>query len=136
MIEGDVRGFQSADAEFGEHAEPTHVPEDRPDDPDRELLSEVLAQTKAALHESEPITAAEIAKFREIVARHPDGEDTLADVVADLAEVVLEIRFGTLFLRPEFRRRVSVLIAETLIDDPLSRSRLESFRSKLSQTAP
>lgn len=107
-------------------AETANKPPDRAEH--SEILEQVLRETLSLADNDAPVAAAEMARLRE-AARGRDAALTSA-AVQEMVAVVLSTRLGR-FIEASRRERMTQAIAETLLDDPRSRQRLEQLWRRL-----
>ena len=110
------------------------VPDPKPT-PDASLLEQVLRETLVAADSGEPLDPADTQTLVAVARRHRNSPLRLDPVAVDLVQSILQGRFRHLSGRPEFLATMSRQIAETLMDDPQTRQRLEAFWSRLSEAA-
>lgn len=111
-----------ADAPQPESQRPDSQPGHR-----RALLERVLRQTLLDDERDGPLDEADRRALAEVARRHRGKPLTLEPVGVDLVQAVLMTHFAGLADRPGFWRRVSLPIAETLLDDPVARGRIETL---------
>jgi len=100
-----------------------------------ELMDRVLQETLAATDADTPLDPTELAALIDVARRHCGQTPTLASIVVELVEAVLATRFGGVSDGGDRWRSMSSAIAETLMDDPTSRDRLESLWTRLCEAA-
>ena len=120
-------GFQRP---FADQPEPAPSDES-PDQSD--LMDRVLEETLAAADAGASLDPGELEALKEVARRHANEPLTLSPVATELVEAVLSTRFGRLRDKVEQWQSISSAIAETLMDDPSSRDRLQSLWARLSE---
>lgn len=109
------------------HALPESESSDRSGDAEAALLESVLEQTLGAEDPSELLERVPLDILADVVRAYR-GQPLLLDPVAvELVQVVLEQRFDTAATQGEVWKHVSRRIAQTLMDDPAGRARLETL---------
>ena len=111
------------------HALPESESSDRSGDAEAEaaLLESVLEQTLGAEDPNELLERVPLDILADVVRAYR-GQPLLLDPVAvELVQVVLEQRFDTAATQGEVWKNVSRRIAQTLMDDPAGRARLETL---------
>nr|MBL7038366.1 hypothetical protein [Pirellulaceae bacterium] len=98
-----------------------------------ELMDQVLQETLAATDADTPLDPSELEALIDVARQH--SGQTLASVVVELVEAVLATRFGGISDGGDRWRSMASAIAETLMDDPASRDRLESLWARLCEAA-
>ncbi len=128
-------GFDSDDGfqrPFADQPEPA-ASDEAADQSD--LMERVLEETLAATDAAAPLEPRELEALKEVARRHPDEPLTLLPVATELVRAVLSTRFGHLRDGTESWQSMTSTIAETLMDDPSSRDRLQSLWAQLSEAA-
>jgi hypothetical protein len=95
-------------------------------------LENVLRATLAICASDEPLDAADLERLRKVARRYAPSPLVNTHVVADLVFAVLEGHFlGGRVAEEVVWRTTANQIAQTLMDDPISRERLERFWTRL-----
>jgi len=126
-------GFSSDDdyqRPFADQPEPAPSG-DAPDSAN--LMDRVLEETLAATDADAALEPGEVDALKQVARRHPNEPLTLSPVATELVGAVLSTRFGHLRDKAEHWQSMSSTIAETLMDDPSSRDRLQSLWARLSE---
>jgi hypothetical protein len=113
-------------------ASPT--PSDRT--PDAALLEWVLRQTSEWYHSSEQFDAADMEALLEVGRRHRGEPLSLEPVAVELVQAALRGHFSPQADTAEVRRTICTQIAQTLLDDPVARERLQTFWAQLVRGQP
>jgi hypothetical protein len=98
--------------------------------PDDALLETVLQQTLTVLNPEESVDSSTKAALLAVARRYPAHSLLLSPIVVELVDAALPRPFvvGT---PHELRDRLTSQIAQTLMDDPVARPRLESLWTHL-----
>ena len=93
-----------------------------------EILEQVLRETLSLAEDDAALNAAELEALRDVARRR---RGALSDTEAtELAAAVLSTRWGRIIENSQ-RQRMARTIAETLLDDPRARERLEALWRRL-----
>ena len=101
-------------------------------DPNPEMLEQALRETLDRAQNA-PVSEAEMATLVSIAKKHGSVELNAHPIAADLVEALLAARFKMDRAQPEVWRRVSEQVAETLMEDPVAKPRLESLWKRLQE---
>ncbi len=107
---------------------------DSPPAATRELLEQVLRQTIAASETTEGLEENERTALRSVVDRHGGTPLSLEPIAVELIEAMLRLRMAALSKSDKFWKELSLWIAQTMMDDPDSKSRLESLWANLERS--
>jgi hypothetical protein len=96
-------------------------------------LQQVLAETRETLLLDEPLAAGDQQALAEVARRHRGRPLTLEPVARELVSAILRNHFSGLpgFLRGE--QSLSAQVAQSLMEDPVARERLEAFWVRLGE---
>ena len=130
MSSSEFNSDDGSQRPFADRPEST-PPAEAPDQSD--LMERVLEETLAATDSDASLEPGELEALKEVARRHANEPLTLSPVANELVGAVLSARFGSLREKTEQRQSVSSTIAETLMDDPSSRERLQSLWARLSE---
>ena len=103
---------------------------------DPALLDKVLKQTLDAQSSGDPSANDRMRALVDVARRHRGKPLTLEPVAVELVEAVLAEEFPQPHTPPKLRQAMSARIAQTLLDDPVSRERLAVFWARLSEDRP
>jgi hypothetical protein len=95
-----------------------------------ELLENVLRKTLSVCTSDEPLDKAEMQRFLEVARRHREQPLSADPVVRELVLAALEGHFAG-ERGEDFWQATAAQIAQTLLDDPVARPRLERFWGRL-----
>lgn len=109
-----------ADAGAANRASPEHE--------HSEILEQVLRETLSLAEQDRSLDEAECEALCDVARRHGGLLET--QVAEELVAAVLSTRLGRV-VAPSLREPMSRTIAETLLDDPPARKRLESLWRRL-----
>jgi hypothetical protein len=101
--------------------------------PDRSLLEQVLLETVAAVGEDAGIDESCMQAMRDVARRHRGSALSHDPVAVDLIAAVLRHCFRTRDVSADFWASVSHQIAESLMEDPVARNRLERLWTRLTE---
>lgn len=101
---------------------------------DPALLERVVKQTLAAADEQDASTSADLQRLRMVAHRRKGQNLVLEPVVIEMVRAMLGAEFAGLDADPERFREISMRIARTLIDDPVSCKRLENLWARLAES--
>jgi hypothetical protein len=102
---------------------------------ERGLLDSVLQWTEATLAADDPLEAADVEGLREVARRHRGEPVSLKPAAVELVEAMLQTQFRVHAEWLPVWRNASEWIAESLWEDPASRSRLEGLWGRLTGDA-
>ena len=120
--QGHNRGTESLSAQSRPASEPAAG---------RELLESVLEWAETTLSSDDPLEVADVEAMREVARRHPGSPLVLDPVVVELVQVVLQSQFRSHPTWLPVCASASRAAAETLLEDPVSRERLEGLWGRL-----
>jgi hypothetical protein len=99
----------------------------------RDLLDSVLRQTAPSSSADDAPTAADMVALRDVADRHRGKKLVVQPIVVELVQAVLSEQFQPVVASGESWDTMCSGIAQTLFDDPVSRDRLDSLWSRLSE---
>lgn len=101
--------------------------------PDRALLETVLRQTLASCTSDDPTDTADMEAVEQVARRRRGQPFALDPVVVELVEAMLQAEFHVKPNASEVWSGMSLQLAQTLFEDPLSRHRLKTLWARLSE---
>jgi hypothetical protein len=123
--------FDSSGAS-GQPAQPQEAAGPAGDRPvESSLLEQAVDETLALASSGPALPGLELAPYAEVARRYRGRPWTLEPVAADLALAVLRRRFGGAGLGETALADLARQTAQTLLDDPHARRRLEEFWKRL-----
>jgi len=99
--------------------------------PDREFLEKVLEETLLAADGSEKVTQADLEAVQGVARRFGGQPFKLEPVAVELVQAILSSYFRTPPNSPEPWQAMSVEIAQSLLEDPVLKERLEALWLRL-----
>ena len=102
-----------------------------PAETQKELLDQVLRETVAASEDLDALDAGEREVLLAVAERYRGSSLSLDPIAVELVERLLRFRMGELSSSDKFWREMSTWIARTLMEDPESKTRLESLWNNL-----
>jgi hypothetical protein len=128
-----MSGFPQKD--FGDGTRSSHKLERSsglPSDPG--LLERVLGATEALLCADTPLDDAQRAALRDVARRYRGQPLAVSPVAVELVQAVVGRRFRQCADSEPLWREMAMTIAETIVEDPLARGRLESLWTFLGES--
>ncbi|MEX2188634.1 MAG: hypothetical protein WD875_17635 [Pirellulales bacterium] len=101
---------------------------------DPALLERVVKQTLEAADEQDISSAVDLQRLRSIAHRRKGQNLVLEPVVIEMVRAMLGAEFAGLDADPERFREISMRIARTLLEDPVSCKRLENLWARLAES--
>jgi hypothetical protein len=92
-----------------------------------------MSQTLANLTSSRELDPQVLAALQEVARRFPDEGLSLDPVAIELIAASLRVQFPLLAQREAMLRRMSLWIAESILDDPAARHRLAELWARLGE---
>ncbi len=96
-----------------------------------ELLESVLHATLTICASDEPLDPSDLQRLREVARRHAGCSTVTEPVAVELVRAVLEGHFPSGSFVEGVGPTAVTQIAQTLLDDPASKARLERFWNRL-----
>lgn len=101
-----------------------------------QLLDQVMSQTLANLTSSRELDPQVLAALQQVAQRYPDEGLSLDPVAIELIAASLHVQFPLLAQREAMLRRMSLWVAESILDDPAARHRLAELWARLGEARP
>ena len=100
----------------------------------RDLLDKILHETLALSKASVIAAPTEMSALRQVAARHPDQKQINQPIAVELVQAVLPAAWATAVSAEQWPA-MTANIAQSLLEDPASRSRLQDLWSRLAERA-
>jgi hypothetical protein len=95
------------------------------------LLEAVLHATLTVCASDEPLDPSDLQRLREVARRHAECSAVTEPILVELVRAVLEGHFADGDVWEAMGPVIAVQIAQTLLDDPPAKARIERFWKRL-----